>query len=158
MTLRTPENAALICTRVAENVTRRHIAAELGCSAGSISDWLNSDAEFAAQYARAMELRVDRMAEEIQEISDDGTNDWIQREIGDGETVTVVDHEHIQRSKLRVDTRKWLMSKMMPKKYGDRTTLAGDPENPLVHEHRTVAERQAEARAMLDETFGKKPE
>lgn len=64
-----------------------------------------------------MDLRCERMAEEIQEISDDGSNDWMERE-----GITVADHEHIQRSKLRVDSRKWLLSKMMPKKYGDRVS------------------------------------
>jgi hypothetical protein len=46
----------------------------------------------------------------------------------DGEPVLAVDHDHIQRSRLRVDTRKWLLSEMSPKVYGDRLALAGDRE------------------------------
>lgn len=121
--LRNPENADRICALLADKRTLREIAEEIGIkSASSITDWAREDDEFAARYARAMELRCEMMAEEILEISDDGTNDWMERQIGDGETVTVADHEHIQRSKLRVDSRKWLMAKMMPKKYGDRVS------------------------------------
>lgn len=69
---------------------------------------------------------MEAMAEEILEIADDGLNDFKQV---DGRQV--VDQENINRSRLRVDTRKWLMSKLAPKKYGDRTVLAGDPENPI---------------------------
>lgn len=60
------------------------------------------------------------MAEEILEIADDGTNDWMMRQGENGVALEpIVDHEHISRSKLRVDARKWLMAKMQPKKYGD---------------------------------------
>lgn len=127
--LRTPENADRICEMLADKRTLREIARELNCTAPAITTWAREDAEFATRYARAMDLRCDLMAEEILEISDDGSNDWMERE-----GIKVADHEHIQRSKLRVDSRKWLMAKMMPKKYGERTTLAGDPENPLMPE------------------------
>lgn len=125
--IRNPKNAALICERLADGWTLRQIAKELGCTSGAIPLWALDDEDFAKRYARAMELRAERMAMEIEEISDDGSNDWMERE---GQIVA--DHEHIQRSKLRVDARKWLMAKMMPKKYGDRTTVAGDPDNPLI--------------------------
>lgn len=120
--LRKPENAELICERLAEGFTLTQIARELGCVASAITKWADQDAEFGARYARAMDARTDRMAEEILAISDDGSNDWMVREQEGGEAITVADHEHIQRSKLRVDTRKWLMAKMMPKKYGERVT------------------------------------
>ena len=63
------------------------------------------------------------MAEEILDISDDGTNDWEEREIARGRTIIALNTEAVQRSKLRVDTRKWLMAKMKPKKYGDTLDL-----------------------------------
>lgn len=64
---------------------------------------------------------MDRMAEEILQIADDGRNDTY--EDADGHERT--DSDVIQRSRLRVDTRKWLMSKLAPKKYGDKTLLTG---------------------------------
>lgn len=51
------------------------------------------------------------MAEEIVEIADDGANDI------DGDKV---DHENVQRSRLRVDARKWVAARLLPKRYGDR--------------------------------------
>lgn len=94
--------------------------------------WLAAHEDFQEKYTRAKEFQAHRRGEEIIEISDDGTNDWMTRQVGE-ETITVVDHEHIQRSKLRVDSRKWLMSKLLPKKYGDRITaeVTGKDGGPL---------------------------
>lgn len=60
------------------------------------------------------------MADELLEIADDGSNDWMEKTVGSGETITVVDHEHVQRSRLRVDTRKWYLSKLAPKRYSEK--------------------------------------
>jgi hypothetical protein len=76
----------------------------------------------ADRYARARETGWHAMAEETLEIADDGANDWMARnKPGDGG----YDHngEHSQRSRLRVDTRKWLLSKVLPKVYGDKLDL-----------------------------------
>ena len=43
------------------------------------------------------------------------------------------DGEHVQRARLRIDSRKWLMSKMAPKKYGDRIEVGGNSDTPLRH-------------------------
>ncbi len=58
------------------------------------------------------------MADELLQIADDATSDITKLESDDGREV--VNHEHIARSKLRVDTRKWLLSKCLPKVYGDK--------------------------------------
>lgn len=153
MKLRTPENAERICALISEGYTLRQVGREIGCTASAIMNWERDDAGFRERYVRAMELRWERMAEEIQEISDDGTNDWVERERDDDDNpITVPNHEHIQRSKLRVDSRKWLLSKMLPKKYGDRTTIAGDPDAPVAV---TIEDKRAAAKALLAETFGK---
>lgn len=55
---------------------------------------------------------MEAMAEEILEISDNTEND--RTELG------LVNHENINRSRLKVDTRKWLMSKLAPKRYGEK--------------------------------------
>ncbi|EDT6018112.1 DNA packaging protein, partial [Salmonella enterica subsp. enterica] len=61
------------------------------------------------------------IAEELFDIADDGTNDWMEKLDKDGEAIGYqLNGEHVQRSKLRIDTRKWYLSKIMPKKYGDR--------------------------------------
>lgn len=87
--------------------------------------WLESKPDFSEQYATSRDCGLDAMAEETLEIADDGTNDWMKRQNKDGSTVDVVDSEHINRSRLRVDTRKWYLSKLAPKRYGER----------LQHEH-----------------------
>src|SRR4051794_16693229 len=80
----------------------------------------------SATSTRARAAQADHFADEIIAIADDTSGDWIER---DGELM--VNHEHIQRSRLRVDARKWLMARMAPKKYGDKVVLAGDAENPM---------------------------
>lgn len=82
--------------------------------------WLGENQSFAEQYARAKKEQVELLVEDMLEIADDGRNDTFEDEDGNGHT----DSDVIQRSKLRVDTRKWLASKLMPKKYGDAVAIA----------------------------------
>jgi hypothetical protein len=90
--------------------------------------WLAARQEFRDQYARAREAQADYWAEEIVEIADDGSSDTYTDDNGNVRT----DQEVIGRSRLRVDTRKWLMSKLAPKKYGDKIQHAGaDGDGPV---------------------------
>lgn len=93
-----------------------------GVNQSTFNLWLNDDAELAADYARAREDLIERMAQEVLELSDvdvglqpDGKKDWAA----------------VQKHKLQVDTRKWLLSKLAPKKFGDKLELTGDPDRPL---------------------------
>lgn len=121
-TVYSPELAELICKRIA---TSRHGLRAI-CQADDIPSlttimrWLSEEdkAEFREQYARAREAQADLLAEEILQIADDGQNDSYI----DDEGKVRIDHDHIARSRLRVDARKWLASKLAPKKYGDRIT------------------------------------
>lgn len=81
--------------------------------------WLVEDESLCDTYTRAKDSQADYMAEEILDIADDSSNDYMTRKRGDDE-IEVLDSEHVQRSKLRIESRKWLMSKLKPKKYGDR--------------------------------------
>lgn len=76
--------------------------------------------DFSLRYANARRALAIHWAEDIIEISEDGKNDWKERRRANGEIVSTVDAEAVQRSKLRVDTRKWLLSKLHPEVYGDR--------------------------------------
>ena len=71
---------------------------------------------FRDQYARAREEQADKLFREIIEIADDKSGDCITT--SDGKRI--VDHENIQRSRLRVDARKWAAARLAPRKYGDR--------------------------------------
>lgn len=116
----TKELADKICQEVSEGKSCRLVCRELNIPQTNVRYWYLHDVQgFAAQYARAREAQMEAWADEITEISDDGTNDWMTIKRG-GEDVEVPNQEVLQRSRLRVDTRKWLMSKIAPKKYGER--------------------------------------
>jgi hypothetical protein len=126
-----PELANRICELLAGGQSLRQI-----CAADDMPDkatvlrWLPKHDEFRDQYAHARELQTEYWAEEILEIADDGTGDTYKDENGNERT----DHEVVARSRLRVDSRKWLMSKLAPKKYGDKVTqeVTGANGSPLV--------------------------
>ena len=110
-----------ICERVADGETVRQIAAdERMPSASTIYLTLANNQGFSEQYARAREAQLERWEDEMLEIADDATNDYVEKRNKDGSTFQAVDHDHVTRSKVRIDTRKWLMAKRMPKKYGER--------------------------------------
>lgn len=86
--------------------------------------WVAKDEELAKVYAEAMQLRADALFEEMFDIADDGSNDWMERTNKDGDNIGwMVNGECVNRSKLRVDARKWALAKMHPKKYGEKVDL-----------------------------------
>ena len=121
------EDRAIISQAVLDGM-RSGLSALKACQAAGVhqstfNDWLNDDAKLAAEYARAREDLIERMAQEVLELSDsdvgflpDGKKDWAA----------------VQKHKLQVDTRKWLLSKLAPKKYGEKLEVSGDPSSPLV--------------------------
>ena len=148
----TPELAAQICAHIADGKSLRAIAALDGMPhQDTIMAWLDgSKPAFSEQYARAREAQADKLAEEALQIADDGRSDTYLDAEGNERT----DNEVIQRSRLRVDTRKWLASKMAPKKYGDKMAIGGaDDLGPVqtVTKEMTDAERAVRlARAIND--------
>lgn len=78
------------------------------------------DPAFGTQYAQARDMGLDSMADEILEIADNSSGDWVQKVNKDGSTEWVFNQENVQRSRLRCDVRKWFLSKLAPKRYGDR--------------------------------------
>lgn len=125
----TRDLADTICERLAEGESLRTICESEGMpTERAVRDWALEDIEksedyegFGSQYARAREIGYLKLADELIDIADDGSNDWMKRK-KDGNTVEVPNQEVISRSRLRVDTRKWILSKMLPKVYGDKIT------------------------------------
>lgn len=97
----------------------------------SIEQDKNGATPLSDRYARAKEAQADYLAEEIIAIADDGSNDYMEKVNKDGSTYETLNTEHVQRSRLRIDTRRWVAAKLRPKKYGDKLELSGDPERPL---------------------------
>lgn len=122
-----------ICAKIAEGESIHQISLAKGMpDEATIYRWLIKYEEFCDKYARAKEFQADRFNEEIVDIADDGRNDWEERENErTGKTFVALNAEAIARSRLRIETRKWLMSKHKPKKYGERLALSGDKEDPL---------------------------
>lgn len=84
----------------------------------TINEW-RGDEKFSAMYARAKLRQADLFADEILDIADNIGKDKIR--LKSGEEVT--NNEAINRSRLRIDTRKWLASKLLPKQYGDKVII-----------------------------------
>ncbi len=133
------EIATKICARIAAGESMRNICKEDDMpDRATVHLWLlNKDnKDFTIQYETACNTRAENMFEELLEISDDGTNDFMERESKDGGKFSVLNSEAVSRSRLRVDTRKWFLSKVMPKKYGERldlTTNGKDIPQPIIN-------------------------
>ena len=120
-TLRTPEIETRIIEGLCDGVPLRELCRQDGMpNWRTVYDWISADEELAARIAHARDLGFDAIAEDILDIADDGTNDWVERKRKDGSVDTVMDSEHVQRSKLRIETRLKLLAKWAPKKYGDK--------------------------------------
>ncbi len=119
----TPETAAKICEMIADGASLRSICRNIDMPGlSTVFQWLAAHPTFAEQYAHARDVQADTLADELLEIADDATNDWMERFGKDGQSLGYFpDQDHINRSRLRVDTRKWIASKLKPKKYGERT-------------------------------------
>ena len=96
----------------------------------TVYDWKVSHPEISAGIARAREAGEEVIAADCLEIADDGRNDWMERLAPDGKPIGwMLNGEHVQRSKLRIETRLKLLAKWNPKKYGEATLLKhGDAE------------------------------
>lgn len=95
---------AVILGRLAQGKSLRSICKKryLPC-ATTVIDWAGADKQFSEQYARAREIQAETLAEDILEISD-----------------TAVCRDTAAAAKVRVDARKWIAAKLLPKKYGER--------------------------------------
>lgn len=124
------ELAAQICERIVNGESLRSICRDesMPC-ASTVCLWRTQHREFSEHYALAQQTRSELGFDDIQEIADNGSNDWMESNDPDNPGYKV-NGEHIQRSRLRVDTMKWRLARMNPK-YSDRTVLAGDPSAPL---------------------------
>jgi hypothetical protein len=133
-----------ICERLAKGESLRAIVRTGNYpSLPTIFKWLDEHKPFADQYTRARETQAETLAMEALEIADDGSQDHILRS-RDGAYEVVVDQEALQRSRLRVDTRKWMAGKLKPKVYGERqqvelsgsitVELAGKSDDELLDE------------------------
>ncbi|MDP6064756.1 MAG: terminase small subunit protein [SAR202 cluster bacterium] len=140
------EIALEICVRLIEGQTLREIceAPEMP-GESTVYRWLAVQPTFRSAYARAAQM--DTWADEIVEIADDASEDYVDREAADGSIERVFDAEKVQRAKLRIDTRKWLMSKLAARRYGDKVEV--EVSGNLDVKDLSDAELEARTRAAL---------
>lgn len=96
--------------------------AQIGLSQSNFNEWLNRYPELVVDYTRAREIMHEVIADEIIAISDAPVGS-----IDSGAT----DSGAVQKQRLQVESRKWLLSKLAPKKWGDKLELSGDEKSPL---------------------------
>lgn len=117
-----------VIPRVANGETLSAIFREKGEAFPPIAtfrNWVTEDVNgLAARYARARENQSESWADSILEISDETSRDTIEDDNG----YEKCNHEWISRSRLKVDTRKWLMAKLHPRQYGEKVeqTVKGE--------------------------------
>ena len=113
----TRELSDLICARLASGRTLRSVCRDDGMpSRESVRRWVLADIDgFGERFKNARLLGYEEMADEVLDIPDGVEQD----------------KDAINRARLRVDTRKWVLSKALPKVYGERVVLAGDKDAPL---------------------------
>lgn len=85
-----------------------------------LSTWRRTKPDFARRFNTAREQGCEFYAFDLIDIADDGTNDYVTRLNG----TRALDREHFERSRLRVDSRKWTVSKVLRHVYGDKTDVS----------------------------------
>ena len=115
------EMGQAILSRLAEGESLRAICRSEDMPARStVYAWVMDDVDgFSGQYARAREMQAHSLADDQVDIADNGSNDWMERNDPDNPGWQA-NGEHLQRSRLRFDARKWAASKILPKVYSDR--------------------------------------
>jgi hypothetical protein len=116
------ELAERLCRELATGRTMSDVCRDPGMPADrTVHDWVAKDYKgFTKIYKQAREAGCYAMGDQIIDIADDVSGDLIVRQARDGSFVTVPNPENIKRAQLRCSSRKWLISKMAPKQFGDR--------------------------------------
>lgn len=145
-----------VCERLSNGEALRKVLKKDGMpTMATFISWVDNDDKKLNQYIHAREAREDFIFEEILDIADETKNDISVISLGDNVEVEKVNNEAIQRSRLRVDTRKWMLGKMNSTKYGDKIhqelsgevktgALTGDDEKRLIELAKVILEAQKE--------------
>ena len=118
---------------IEDGLSLRKALSKVNLSSNLFYRWIDQDEIKLKQYARACEERAEALLDEMIDIVDDSANDQMIVNLGDGIEATRLNSEAIQRSRLRYDARRWLISKLNPKKYGDKIdhTSGGEKLPPI---------------------------
>lgn len=124
------------------------ICRDLDVPVRTVNQWRKDDREIALQFDEARDMGYDAIAADCLEIADDGSRDYMT--LADGREVP--DHDHISRSKLRIETRLKLLAKWDPKRYGDKQQLehTGPGGGPILTSPVSAEELRSLAAGLAD--------
>ncbi|PBB96809.1 terminase small subunit protein [Mesorhizobium sp. WSM3862] len=134
-TIYSDEIANTICEQIAEGKSLRSICLDAAMPAKStVFAWLADPGrdDFRTKYVHAREAQADVLVDEMTDIADDGSNDWMEQKNSDGEVTGWKENgEALRRSALRISARQWIAEKLRPKKYGSKVALTDGEGGPL---------------------------
>lgn len=109
------EKADLVISGIFGGLSCNKSCKAAGVPISTFFTWVSKDAALAEQYAHAREAMIESMADKILEIAESPADSAVE----------------VQRRRLELDARKWLLSKVAPKKYGDSVRIEGSDDSPL---------------------------
>lgn len=143
--LYSPELATAICERIASGESLKSVCRDEGMpNHVTVLRWALTIPEFSNQYKQARDMQAEVLADELLDIADDGQNDWMEKHDQNGVMIGWRENgEAIRRSQLRIETRKWVAAKLLPKRWGEKTITEvtgadGAPLMPQVIDTRSM--------------------
>ena len=124
-----------ICKFLASGMTLNEVCKRpLMPAESTVRSWaIDPTHPFSAKYVRAREIGYAKMADQIIDIADHSVNDYMTRVTKDGGVEVAINRECLERTKLRIETRKWLLSKALPKMFGEKVALDHSGKVEQVH-------------------------
>lgn len=151
-----PKRAGKYCKAVADRIllavengqSLRAAAKAEGLTAAAVRKWMKRFPDFGTQYAHACELKYHGYSDEMDDALNEADNAALDPECGTARLTAI---------RLRIDTRKWQLSKMLPKIYGDRTQMIVEGANPADLLPKHTNEEDSAFLAMLAQIQAKTP-
>lgn len=109
---------AQVFALMAEGESLRKACAACGVPYNTFLGWVDADPALADQYTRARAAMLDAQAEMLEDIAD--------------QAISATTAVEVAALRLKSDNRKWLLSKLAPKKYGDKLAIGGDDGMPAI--------------------------
>lgn len=114
----------VICERITQGQSTAEVTRDPAMPKwGTLAKWRREHEDFNRRYVIARQSCCELWVDEIIDIADDATNDYVARIDAKGKTRIVFDRESFERSRLRVDSRKWTASKLLRHVYGDKSEV-----------------------------------
>lgn len=146
----TEEITIAICNRLSVGESLNEICKDAEMpDKSTVFRWIGRHPEFNDKYAKAKVVGIEALAEDLLDIADNSANDWMTKNDPDNPGF-LLNGDSVQRSRLRIDTRKWILSKLAAKKYGEKVDHTID--GTLAHKH--TVEQLPETDSWIESIIG----